>query len=59
MANVSEIKEEYMSSLADLTFNSKPLISVLTILADENQSNAKDIVAAIEEHLSRVFVLYD
>lgn len=54
MAGSSEIKEEYTSSLQDLTFNSKPLISVLTILAEENVSNAKDIVEAIEAHLSRV-----
>lgn len=57
MAGSSEIKEEYTSSLQDLTFNSKPLISVLTILAEENVSNAKDIVEAIEAHLSRVFYI--
>ncbi|KAK4887613.1 hypothetical protein RN001_003884 [Aquatica leii] len=54
MSGSSEIKEEYTSSLQDLTFNSKPLISVLTILAEENIQHAKDIVEAIESHLSRV-----
>ncbi|KAF2885051.1 hypothetical protein ILUMI_21106 [Ignelater luminosus] len=54
MAGSSEIKEEYTSSLADLTFNSKPLISVLTMLAEEYIAQAKDIVEAIETHLSRV-----
>lgn len=50
----SEIKAEYTSSLADLTVNSKPLISVLTMLAEENIAHAPDIVAAIEEHLAKV-----
>ncbi|CAH0560740.1 unnamed protein product [Brassicogethes aeneus] len=49
-----EIKAEYTSSLADLTFNSKPLINVLTMLAEENLQNASDIVEAIETHLSKV-----
>ncbi|KAF7266810.1 hypothetical protein GWI33_019914 [Rhynchophorus ferrugineus] len=54
MTSTDEIKAEYTSSLADLTFNSKPLINVLTILAEENLPNAKVIVEAIEEHLSKV-----
>lgn len=54
MATSKEIKEEYTSSLADLTFNSKPLISVLTMLAEENSQHARDIVEAIETHLSKV-----
>lgn len=52
--NSDEIKAEYTSSLADLTFNSKPLINVLTMLAEENKAHASDIVAAIEEHLAKV-----
>ncbi|KAG5886429.1 hypothetical protein JTB14_035721 [Gonioctena quinquepunctata] len=54
MSTPEEIKAEYASSLADLTFNSKPLINVLTMLADENSPNAKVIVEAIETHLSKV-----
>ncbi|KAL1489883.1 hypothetical protein ABEB36_013810 [Hypothenemus hampei] len=54
MTTPEEIKAEYTSSLADLTFNSKPLINVLTILAEENVPNAKIIVEAIEEHLAKV-----
>lgn len=56
MTSTDEIKAEYTSSLADLTFNSKPLINVLTILAEENLPNAKVIVEAIEEHLSKVII---
>ncbi|XP_028136602.1 pre-mRNA cleavage complex 2 protein Pcf11 isoform X2 [Diabrotica virgifera virgifera] len=54
MSSSEEIKAEYMSSLADLTFNSRPLINVLTMLAEENSPNAPVIVEAIEEHLSKV-----
>ncbi|XP_050299204.1 pre-mRNA cleavage complex 2 protein Pcf11 isoform X2 [Anthonomus grandis grandis] len=54
MASPEEIKAEYTSSLTDLTFNSKPLINVLTMLAEENLPSAKIIVEAIEEHLAKV-----
>ncbi|XP_066141095.1 polyadenylation and cleavage factor homolog 11-like isoform X2 [Euwallacea fornicatus] len=56
MTTPEVIKAEYMSSLADLTFNSKHLINVLTMLAEENLPNAKIIVQAIEEHLAKVAV---
>ncbi|XP_026183584.1 pre-mRNA cleavage complex 2 protein Pcf11 [Mastacembelus armatus] len=42
---------EYQSSLEDLTFNSKPHINMLTILAEENLNFAKDIVAIIEAQI--------
>lgn len=47
---------EYQSSLEDLTFNSKPHINMLTILAEENINFAKDIVAIIEAQISKVFI---
>lgn len=47
---------EYQSSLEDLTFNSKPHINMLTILAEENLNFAKDIVAIIEAQISKVFM---
>ena len=43
-----------MSSLADLTVNSKPLINMLTMLAEENVESAHVIVKCIEKHLSQV-----
>lgn len=49
-----EIKEEYLKTLQDLTFNSKPLIDVLTEVADENREYASTIVQCIEEQLERV-----
>ncbi|KPP69872.1 pre-mRNA cleavage complex 2 protein Pcf11-like, partial [Scleropages formosus] len=45
---------EYQSSLEDLTFNSKPHINMLTILAEENLHFAKDIVAIIEAQIAKV-----
>ena len=50
------IGEEYASSLADLTVNSKPLINMLTMLAEENAATAPVIVKVIEKHLSQVYI---
>ncbi|XP_059398094.1 pre-mRNA cleavage complex 2 protein Pcf11-like isoform X1 [Carassius carassius] len=44
---------EYQSSLEDLTFNSKPHINMLTILAEENIQFTKDIVAIIEAQIAK------
>lgn len=53
----AEVCEEYRSSLEDLTFNSKPLINVLTMLAEENIKYAPEIVQVIENHLRRVCIV--
>ncbi|XP_053703647.1 pre-mRNA cleavage complex 2 protein Pcf11 [Synchiropus splendidus] len=47
------LAREYQSSLEDLTFNSKPHINMLTILAEENRSCARDIAAIIEAQISK------
>ncbi|KAL1433023.1 hypothetical protein MTO96_002002 [Rhipicephalus appendiculatus] len=49
-----DVCEEYKSSLLDLTCNSKPLINMLTMLAEENVQQAPRIVRTIEEHLQKV-----
>ena len=49
-----EILDEYKSSLEDLKFNSKPLINMLTMLADENLKYSSEIAAIIEDHLGKV-----
>lgn len=49
--------EEFRSSLCDLTVNSKPLISMLTMLAEENQAHAEKIVEVIEIHIFQVTAL--
>ena len=52
---MEEVVEEYKSSLADLTFNSKVHISVLTMLAEDNVIFSEHIVRVIEAHLHKVF----
>lgn len=51
----SHAVDEYISSLSDLKTNFKPLINVLTILAEENVEYAPAIVEAIENHLQQVW----
>jgi len=54
-ARQEDIAAEYASSLTDLTVNSKPLINMLTMLAEENvEKSAADIVTVIEKHLAQV-----
>jgi len=49
-----EAVEDFKSSLTDLTFNSKPLINMLTMLAEENVLYAEHIVKVIEDHIQKV-----
>lgn len=54
--NEEEIAEEYASSLSDLSFNSKPLINMLTMLAEEYMAHAPVIVRTVERHLTKVCI---
>lgn len=53
-----EFADEYLSSLVDLTYNSKPLIDMLTILAEENIEHGQVIVNAVVQHISKVTFCY-
>lgn len=52
------VADEYKSSLNDLNFNSKPHISMLTMLADENKKHAPLIVNAIINHINSVSMIF-
>ncbi|KAM7343587.1 pcf11 cleavage and polyadenylation factor subunit isoform 2-T2 [Cochliomyia hominivorax] len=52
--NEQRVAEEYLSSLSDLNCNSKPLINMLTMLAEENIEYAPVIVKVVEQHIAKV-----
>lgn len=52
-----EVSQDYRNSLLDLNCNSKPMITMLTMLADENKEFATDITKVIIEHIKKVSVL--
>ncbi|KFD66086.1 hypothetical protein M514_00765 [Trichuris suis] len=49
-----DVIADYRSSLLDLQFNSKPHINMLTMLAEESQQFAPQIVEVIEAHVHEV-----
>lgn len=54
--NDREIADSYLSSLVDLTNNSKPLINMLTMLAEENIKHGQTIVDTVEQRISKVLI---
>lgn len=50
----NHVSQEYKTALRDLTFNSKPLINVLTMLAEENVNHGMDIVHVICDRIKQV-----
>ena len=48
---------EYQATLEELSFNSKPHINMLTMLADENQEFSHNIVQTIENRLLQVTIV--
>ena len=54
-----EILKDYESSLEDLTFNSKPIINMLTMLANKHRGLASEIVDLVETRFFKVATLSD
>ena len=48
------VVNDYISSLSELTTNSKPHISMLTIVAEENKAHAPRIAQVIQKYLEKV-----
>lgn len=54
---LDDAKTQYRTELSQLTFNSKPIINSLTIIADVNIENANDIVDVIVSKIRDVRIL--
>lgn len=52
--NYSEVTSQYTEGLLGLTFNSKPIINNLTIIAEENVAASAVIVRLIESRIAQV-----
>lgn len=48
---MDEIKQDFLESLGELTFNSRPIIQTLTTIADENKEFAPAVVEAVQQHI--------
>lgn len=60
MSSTNELEaigEDFYSSLNDLTFNSRPIISSLTVIAQENVSAAPYIARAVERRIEKVSII--
>lgn len=56
--NEQKVAEAYFSSLVELNTNSKPLINMLTMLADENNAHGQIIVDTIQQRITKVSICF-
>lgn len=52
----AEVAANYLSTLSDLTTNSKLTINVLTMLAEESKDHGQIIVDTITQHIAKVLI---
>lgn len=52
-SNLQAIGDDFYESLSDLTFNSRPIISSLTEIAQENVNAAQFITSAVEKRIEK------
>ena len=53
-----DVAESYRSPLEELKMNSKPQISMLTMLAEDHEQNAPEIVRVIQEQILKVYMSF-
>lgn len=56
-----DVEAKYRDQLAELRMNSKPVINLLTMMAEDYIKHAPIVVQVIENHLqrvSRIFFVY-
>lgn len=58
MSELEQVQQDYADSLQELTFNSRPLINLLTQIAQENVQAAEVIAKTIETHIAKVSNFY-
>ena len=57
MDSLELVRKEFRAALADLTFNSRPIITTLTMIAHENEIYASAIAQAIKDQIKNVIII--